>query len=252
MCQNKSRIYLAFINLIFLALGAAVIGLAAWGVKHVDEFKGVLSHGTIPTAEAAGALLIVVSGLGFFGAVLATHKFGRFLLGVYNIFVFLLIVLVLAAGGLTVVFANKVKGSKYVPVNESNSQVQKWINELYPKCCSGGAVLADCPFYDFVSHSDCATENTFFNAIKSFVSKHFTPIAGILFGAAALQFINSCIACTVMRRGRIAQKKAEEEERKKQGAGQHPVAAGYVAPAAHAGVASNPYNQPTVAQDHRY
>ena len=70
--------------------------------------QGLLHGGTIRTAVAAGSLLIVVSALGFFGAILVEHKFGRFLLILYNILIFALIALTLAGAGLVIVFANKV------------------------------------------------------------------------------------------------------------------------------------------------
>jgi hypothetical protein len=112
------------------ALGIAVVALATWGVKHVDDFKvdklsclvvfcasdglfcgvrqGTINGGSVQTAQAAGALLIVVSVFGFVGVILHDHKFGRFLLIMYNIIVFLLIGLTLAGAGLVIVFANKI------------------------------------------------------------------------------------------------------------------------------------------------
>jgi hypothetical protein len=85
-----------------------------------------------------------------------------------------------------------------------------------------------------------------------FVKHNFGAIAGILFGAAAFQFITTLMSCVVIRRGRAEQARKEAEEKHKAAQGQpgQPGAAYMPPPAAQ--VAHNPYNQPTVAQDHRF
>ena len=82
------------------------------------------------------------------------------------------------------------------------------------------------------------------------MKKNFNAIAGILFGAAALQFLCSIMSCVEVGRGRRVQKQREEEERVKAAQAQaaaHPQGA-YAPPAAYQpGVAA-----PQYAADHRY
>lgn len=256
MCNNKTKIVLALINIIFLALGAAVLGLATWGINHIHAFEGVLQGNSIRAAEAAGALLVVVSALGFFGVVLNEHKIGRFLLIVYNVVLFLLIGLTLAGASVVVIFANKVGKSKYT--DSASNQVNKWIWDLYSNdtaiaCCAfaNGTIATTlqktCPFYSFLHTNDCASADMFYGKIKHFVHMHFGAIAGILFGAAALQFISSVMACVEIRRGRAAQKQKEAEEAHKAQAAAHPAAA-YAPP-----TATYPgQGQAAQAADHRF
>ncbi len=160
-------------------------------------------------------------------------------------------------------------------LNQAKSAVQTWVNNLYDtQCCPGGVLSKACPIYDWVSQvrdallrasmaalhscslvfllsqSDCASKDAFFTAIKSFVKKHFGAIAGILFGAAALQILTCCISCHVIRKGRAEQKK---EEAAAAPASKQAVQTVYYAPPVVSQPMANPYNsQPQVAADHRF
>ena len=84
----------------------------------------------------------------------------------------------------------------------------------------------------------------------SFVKKNFGAIAGILFAAAALQVITSIMVCVTIRRGRAAQQKREAEEKAAHVHQGQPVPQGAYAPPA--AMPPSQYNQPHVAQDHRF
>jgi len=246
MCSNKTRVLLGFFNLVFLTFGIAVVGVAAWGIKHVSEFKGIINDGAVPTAEAAGVLLIVVSALGFLGVILTEHKFGRFLLGLYNLLVFVLIAVTLAGAGLVIVFANKIKEADVS--SRVNNTVNNWINKVYNECCVAG-VVQDCAFKELITAADCrGGPAAFQKTVQDFVKAHFVPIAGLLFAAAVFQLLTVIMACVVSRRGKRAQlleeeqKRREEEQRQRGAVYQAPVLV----------VVPNPHNRPAVAADHRF
>lgn len=197
------------LNGIFVVLGALVVGLASWGIKHVDTLSDAFDKAEVSVhiAVTVGVVLMVVGFLGCVGNKLREHKFGRFILCLYATLMLLLIVLELVAA----VFILAATGNLNNPKSLKN-QVDKWLAQEEVECCGSATPTDKCitKTVDINGSEDWCAEG-FQSELRSWMNSHLKPVGIVLFVLAMIQIIlvfASCGACCHGRRTAKAKKAA--------------------------------------------
>jgi len=191
------------VNLVFLIMGAAIVGVSTYGVHHSERIEEVVPKGSLVVALIAGLALMGVAVLGFLGLAGSKGCLGRIALRLYVTILFVLMIVFFAAGG-AIVYATKFL--KYDTSNP-NSAVNKWLNKVYTECCT--KPTGEC----WIPKSECYDSNgvpdfqRFAEDTISWAKKHFVPLAAVVFTVAVLQLITIISACTVISRGKMEEKR---------------------------------------------
>eukprot|EP00929_Paragymnodinium_shiwhaense_P108757 TRINITY_DN75095_c0_g1_i1.p1 TRINITY_DN75095_c0_g1~~TRINITY_DN75095_c0_g1_i1.p1 ORF type:complete len:239 (+),score=44.27 TRINITY_DN75095_c0_g1_i1:203-919(+) len=207
-----SSLFLFVVNTVFMVMGAVVVGLGAWGVKHKSNIKDAVPDGGVDILLSVGVFLMLTSLVGCIGAHQRTSKCGRCLLVLYAIVLSLILVLDIAAAAVFFSVTGKLHNDKL------SHDVDKWISRTYSKCCDStthepidrGCWLSG--DHKVVNTDTCQSEEAFKDELTHWLHKRLTPIAAVLAVVAALQLISIAVTAYLIHVGR--KKQRQDADRK--------------------------------------
>ena len=190
---------LGTLNVLFLALGAAIVGLGVW-IREKDTTALAASDLPIPII-CAGAAVMVVSFLGCCGA----FRESRTLLGLYSLIIFLIIALQIAGGALYAVKKDDADTLIRDGWNDlTNNEKVEFQNKF--ECCG-------LEVFNQNAGQPCPVKATepCMAKLKSDFKKYAKVIIGVAIGFAAIEILGLFFACSLMSSIKKAEKTEEEQ-----------------------------------------
>ena len=138
-----------------------------------------LPAGGLITLVVVGVFLMVVSIIGFAGAVYNSKIGGRYVLGIYATFLVIIMIMEFSAAGVLITFTGALDG--FGPGTQAvNYGAFMLINSSYTECCCNRVPCPNgtCWIPAYVPYP-CDSLQKFSDAVADYITEHIEPVAGV-------------------------------------------------------------------------